>query len=77
MNHQASQKQKAMFFALAHKLGYEAEFIKERAKQHFGLESFNDITSEQLSELINRLKEVEERRGQVSDISRDIPETPS
>ena len=60
----ASQKQKAMFFALAHDLGYAADVVKERAKQHFGLASFNDITTEQLSELIDRLLELQATRGQ-------------
>jgi hypothetical protein len=53
---QATPKQKAMFFALAHQLGFPAELVKERAKRHFGLASFNDITPEQLSDLIERLK---------------------
>lgn len=61
---QASSKQKALFFALAHDLGYEAEPVKVRAKQHFSLASFNDITSEQLSELIDRLLELQAIRGQ-------------
>jgi hypothetical protein len=59
-----SHKQKAMFFALAHDLGYKAEVVKDRAKQHFGLASFNDITTEQLSELIDRLLELQGKRAQ-------------
>lgn len=61
---QASPKQKALFFALAHELGYEGEVVKERAKQHFDLASFNDITTQQLSELIDRLQTVQSQRGQ-------------
>lgn len=62
--HQATPKQKAMFFALAHDLGYDAEVVKARAKHRFGLESFNDITTDQLSELIDRLREHQaQRRG--------------
>lgn len=34
---QASPKQRALFFALAHDLGYDAATVKERAKQHFGV----------------------------------------
>lgn len=68
----ASQKQKAMFFALAHDLGYSAELVKARAKQHFGLASFNDITTEQLSELINRLIKLQATRAQ--DAERMPPE---
>lgn len=62
----ASPKQKAMFFALTHDLGYAAEVVKERAKQHFELSSFNDITTEQLSELIDRLLELQAKRRQKS-----------
>jgi|GEM_PF-4434874 len=58
----ATPKQKAMFFALAHQLGYPAELVKERAKSHFGLESFNDISAEQLRELIDRLVRLQEQR---------------
>ena len=60
----ASPKQKALFFALAHDLGYAAEMVKERAKQHLGLASFNDIATEQLSELIDRLLELQTQREQ-------------
>lgn len=58
----ASSKQKALFFTLAHDLGYKADVVKERAKQHFGLASFNDITSAQLSELIDRLLALQTRQ---------------
>jgi hypothetical protein len=61
---QVSPKQKALFFALAHDLGYDAPTVKQRAKQHFGLASFNDITTQQRSELIDRLLAVQARRGQ-------------
>lgn len=63
---QATAKQKALFFALAHELGYAAELVKERAKQRFGLASFNDITTEQLSELIERLMVLQAQRGSQS-----------
>ncbi len=53
----ASQKQRAMFFALSNELGYEADKVKERAKKHFNLESFKDATSDQLNYLIDRLLE--------------------
>jgi hypothetical protein len=51
-----------MFFALAHQLGFPADLVKERAKQHFGLASFNDITTEQLRELIDRLVTLQAQR---------------
>ncbi len=62
----ATPKQKALFFALAHELGYAADLVKERAKQHYGLTSFNDITTEQLRELIDRLLVVQAQRGNQS-----------
>jgi hypothetical protein len=60
----ASPKQKALFFALAHDLGYPPEIVKARAKQHFGLASFNDLSSEQIGELIDRLLQVQTTRAQ-------------
>jgi hypothetical protein len=59
-----------MFFALAHDLGYAAEVVKARAKEHFGLASFNDITSEQLSELIDRLLQLQAVRSEKDTIDR-------
>ena len=64
---QATPKQKAMFFALAHNLGYSAERVKDRAKQRYGLASFIDITTEQLGELIDRLLELQTKREQAND----------
>lgn len=61
---QASPKQRARFFALAHDLGFEARVVKERAKQRFGVASFNDLTAEQLGTLIDRLLELQTRRQQ-------------
>lgn len=61
---QASPKQRARFFALAHDLGFEASVVKERAKQHLGAASFNDLTAEQLGMLIDRLLELQARRQQ-------------
>jgi hypothetical protein len=61
-----SQKQKAKFFALAHELGFDAETIKERAKQRFALASFNDISPEQLSWLIERLLDQQVKRQQAT-----------
>lgn len=53
-----------MFFALAHDLGYAADLVKERAKRRFGPTSFYDITTDQLSELIDRLAELQAKGGQ-------------
>jgi hypothetical protein len=40
------------YFALARDLGVSSEDAKNRAKERFGLKSFNDITNEQLGKLI-------------------------
>ena len=53
---EASQAQVKLFFALAKEAGFEAETIKERAKKKFGLESFKEISSAQVSELIEKLQ---------------------
>lgn len=44
------------FFALSHELGYEAMTVKERAKKYFKVEHFNQLTEEQLDELIGKLE---------------------
>lgn len=54
---EASEQQRKLFFALVKEAGFEAEAMKERAKKKFGLESFNQITSAQVSELIDTLQE--------------------
>jgi hypothetical protein len=53
---EASQAQVKLFFALAKEAGFEAEAIKERAKKKFSLESFTEISSTQISELIESLQ---------------------
>ena len=53
----ASEAQRKLFFALAKEAGFEADAIKERAKKKFGLESFSEISSKQISELIETLQE--------------------
>jgi hypothetical protein len=45
-------KRRKRFFALCRELGYGADFVKDRAKAHFALASFNDATIEQLDWLI-------------------------
>lgn len=52
----ASESQRRLFFALCHDLGYDSEVAKERAKTKLGLGSFKDITSRQLSELIDAMQ---------------------
>lgn len=52
----ASQGQKRLFFALVSDLGVDADIGKERAKKHFSLEHFSDITSKQISELIELMQ---------------------
>lgn len=63
---QASPKQRALFFALAHELGDAAATGKERAKQHFGVASCNDLAAQQLTELIHRLLALQGRRAHAS-----------
>lgn len=45
-------KKRREFFALSNELGYEAEKSKDRAKHYFQVESFNDLTFEQLDKLV-------------------------
>ena len=58
-------------------LGYAAELVKERAKQHFQLTSFNDITTEQLRRHIDRLLKLQAKRGpRSSTIDHLVPPAP-
>jgi hypothetical protein len=43
----------AVFLALSHTLGYEAVFVEGRARQRDDLQSLDDVTTEQLGELID------------------------
>jgi len=60
-----------------------ADFIKQRAKAHFNLASFNDATSEQLKWLIDKLLEQQQRREvnipmtEFLDPTYKVPESPS
>lgn len=40
------------YFALARDLGVDSIVAKNKAKERFGLKSFNDITNDQLEKLI-------------------------
>lgn len=55
-----TQKRKR-FFALARENGHPAEVAKTRAKAHFEVASFNDLTIEQLDWLIDRLEQQRSR----------------
>lgn len=60
--HPASEKQIKYFFVLCRDLGYTADDAKDRAKKKYKLEHFNEITSDQLSVLIDLLiKKMEEK----------------
>ena len=61
-----SPQQQAMFFALAHQLGFSIQEVKERAKKRFGLKCFNDLKKSQLTWLIDRLVQKQEQREGVS-----------
>ena len=53
-----TQPQVRKFFALAKDLGSTDERAKEKAKAHFGVSSFKELTQAQLGELIERMEEV-------------------
>ena len=38
-----------MFFALSSQLNYNAEEVKRRAKLHFSVDCFNELSSEQIN----------------------------
>lgn len=52
---QATPQQKRMFFALCKQLGWNAESTKEKVKNKFKLDSFANISKEQLSKIIDRM----------------------
>ena len=60
----ASVQQRKMFFGLCWDLGFDPEEAKRRAKKHFNLVSFKDITKNQLSELIDKLLVLQEQKKQ-------------
>ena len=57
------RKRRKRFFALCRELGYGAQLAKERAKAHFEVESFNDLSIDQLDWLIDRLEQQKARRA--------------
>lgn len=57
----ASEKQRRMFFALGHQMGYEPEKLKASAKAHFKLASLKDATSDQMNWLIDKLLEEQQK----------------
>lgn len=59
----ATDAQVGFFFSIVNSLGEDAVEYKERAKTTYGLESFNDITSEQISTLINKMIVYAEKKG--------------
>jgi len=65
----AGEVQRKMYFAVAKSAGYESEKAKEMAKKQFKLESFNNITSEQISKMIGAFskKVVEKPVNTISD----------
>jgi len=52
----ASIAQRKLFFALCKEAGLESEDAKTRVKKKLELESFKDISSKQISELIEKLQ---------------------
>jgi len=73
--HPASEKQIKYFFVLCRDLGYTAEDAKERAKKKYKLDHFNEITSDQLSQLIDLLlKKMEEKDDKLKSMDAVIVE---
>ena len=56
-------KRRKRFFALCRELGHDAQVAKERAKAHFEVASFNDLSIDQLDWLLDRLEQQQARRG--------------
>ena len=52
----ASESQRKMFFALGKEIGFSANDLKNRAKEKFKLESFTNIESSQINELIDAMQ---------------------
>ena len=53
----ASEQQKRMYFALMRKLGYSGEVAKLKLRAKLGLDSFANVTTDQLTPIIDKLKE--------------------
>ncbi|MEM3077639.1 MAG: hypothetical protein QXW38_08500 [Candidatus Nitrosotenuis sp.] len=53
----ATENQRKAIFSLAKKAGMEADVIKNKVKERYGLGSFTDITFNQASEVIDDLQE--------------------
>lgn len=58
----ATEKQRKMFFAIAHALDFDPDEVKERAKKRFQLDSFKNATKSQLNWLIDKLLATQEKR---------------
>lgn len=56
------RKRRKHFFALARALGHDPQLAKARAKAHFEVASFNDLSIDQLDWLIDRLEQQHARR---------------
>lgn len=55
----ASEQQKRLYFRLMRKLGYDGETARAKIREKYKIDSFANVSSEQLSEVINILKEKE------------------
>lgn len=53
----ASGQQKKMYFGLMRKLGYDGETAKTYIKEKLKIDSFANVTTEQLTIIIDKLKE--------------------
>ena len=50
---QASTQQKRLFFALCNQLGWDSDGAKDRVKKKYHLDSFANVSKEQLTEVID------------------------
>lgn len=58
-----SREQAAMFYALAAELGFDSEKVKKRAQDKAGVDCFNKIKSSQINDMIDKMQQLQERRG--------------
>lgn len=53
---QASPQQKRMFFALCNQLGWDGDQVKERVKKKYKLDSFANVSKDNLTEVIDAMQ---------------------
>lgn len=66
----ASEKQKAMIFAVAHQKGIDPEDVKEKIKTFFKLDSFTNLTTTQAKKAIDNLLKLPNQEVSDEDIEK-------